>query len=61
MKVIFIKDHPVGIKKGTETEATPEDAQRWVNQGYVKADGLKAEEPKNGERTDYFPKKAGDK
>ena len=36
MKVIFIKDHPIGIKEGRVVDATREAAQRWIEQGYVK-------------------------
>lgn len=44
MKTVkFIKDHPAGIPKGTELEVSHIDAQRWVNQGLVTCDEMKAD------------------
>ena len=36
MKVIFIKDHPVGIKEGRVIDTNPDTAKRWIEEGYVK-------------------------
>jgi hypothetical protein len=35
MKVKFIKDHPAGVKKGTETNVSKEIADKWAKEGYV--------------------------
>lgn len=42
MKVKYIKDHPCGVKKGTEANYNTATAQKLVNQGYIEADGLKS-------------------
>ena len=36
MKVIFIKDHPVGIKEGRVVDVVDSSAKRWIEQGYAK-------------------------
>lgn len=36
MEVIFIKDHPSGVKEGTKTRVRELIAQMWIAQGYVK-------------------------
>ncbi len=41
MKVVFIKDHPSGVKKGTETEVRPAIAEMWQEQGYIDSKELK--------------------
>jgi len=38
MKVKFIKDHPVGVKKGTKTEANAASVLRWHEKGYIECD-----------------------
>lgn len=47
MKVKFIKDHPVGIAKGTEADVAPRDAQRWEEQGFVEIIGKEAAKVSN--------------
>lgn len=56
MKVVFIKDHPAGISKGTEVNVNQEEAQRWVNQGLATCDGLKPD--KNAKKDRDAIKKA---
>ena len=46
MKIKFIKDHPVGIKKGREVVAADSWAEGMIEQGYaeeVKAKPVKKE------------------
>jgi len=51
MKVIFVKDHPVGIKEGRVVDTNPNTAKRWIKEGYVKqvTEEVK-EKPKRGRR-----------
>jgi len=35
MKVRFIKDHPAGIKEGTEVMARKHIADVWMTEGYI--------------------------
>lgn len=36
MKVIFLKDHPCGIEKGTKmSNVKPSAYERWLSKGYV--------------------------
>lgn len=52
MKVVFTKNHPSGIEKGAEHDFSEEHAQRLVNEGYAKAEGLKKESVKKTESTE---------
>ena len=51
MKVIFVKNHPVGIKEGRVIDTNPDTAKRWIEEGYVKevTEEVK-EKPKRGRR-----------
>lgn len=38
MKVIFIKEHPSGIEKGTIIpNAKPQSIDRWMKEGYIES------------------------
>ncbi|NQY28785.1 MAG: hypothetical protein HRT69_04855 [Flavobacteriaceae bacterium] len=38
MKVIFIKEHPSGIERGTIIpNAKPQTIERWMNEGYIES------------------------
>ena len=51
MKVVFIKDHPAGIKEGRVVDVSDVHAKRWIEEGYVKevTEEVK-EKPKRGRR-----------
>jgi len=45
VKIKFIKDHPAGIKEGRIINASKNDTDRWIMQGYAKEATLNVSDP----------------
>jgi hypothetical protein len=53
MKVKFIKRHFSGIKEGRVVSSSPDNCQRWIDQGFAEEikPEVKEEKPKRKRRT----------
>jgi hypothetical protein len=52
MKVIFVKDHLSGIKKGTEKDFNVVHANRLIEEGYCEEVGAKKPAKKDDEKSE---------